>query len=227
MHRKRTVEGRRRVFLLIVALVATGVGVCLTLETGSARADEEGASSSEQLQACTQAALGEPEFNANKAATMNEPGNRESQYLFAVASLHKSSTDCLPLVRREGPRVFFKMQRPENHKAWIHSKSQEMITREDGYSHPRVLGDEGGRGEAALLAKSDGSPGLGKVVDSRFIYRCTPGRAVTQVKVVFVMTARGAVDGKVLGRRSYAAPVSIIHAIPGEPLLHGAVFKAC
>lgn len=224
---KRRPETLRRTAALVVAGACAGV----VLGAGSARADEEATTSSE-VQACTEEALTKPEFNADKAATMNEPGNRESQYLFTVARLHKASAECLSIVKREGPRVFFKMQRPGNHKAWIRSKAQEMVIREGSAAIPRLIEGRAGRGEAAILASRAGRGleeplTLGEVVDSKFIYKCTPGKSVTHVKVVFVMTARSAVNGSVLGEHSYAAPVKIIHAIPGEPLLHGAVFRAC
>ena len=226
MDSREHIHRRAKTLLLIATFCAASAYMCLVGEAGSARANEEPAASG-QLQACTQAALAEPEFNPSKAATMSEPGNRELQSLFTVAGLHRSSTDCLSLVRREGPRVYFKMQRPANHKKWIRSRSQRMITKEGSAAVPRVLGDQGGRGEAAVLAKAHKSMNLGEIADGKFIYKCTPGKAVTQVRVVFVMTARSAANGQVLRERSYSAPVKIIHAIPGEPLLHGAVFKAC
>jgi len=229
---RRNTHWRQTAILLVVAFVAAGGSVYLALTAGSARAANEAGTTSGELQACTNEALTKPEFNAQKAATMNEPGNRELQYLFTGATLHKQGADCLPLVKREGPRVFFKMQRPRNHKAWIRSKTEEMVTKEGSAAIRRLMGGRAGRGEAAILAskagRGMGEPlELGEVVDSKFIYRCTPGKAVTEVDVVFVMSARSAVDGAVLGERSYAAPVKIVHTIPGEPLLHGAVFKAC
>jgi hypothetical protein len=162
---------------------------------------------------CVVAALARPD---NVGSDMSRPGNKWEQEILVAADFDPTSAGCLPLVARSAPQAFFKMQRPKNHKQWTRTKGIDLVDESNDF---KPIGDEGGSG----IAVYGPPPGRPKPL-KHFLYRCSPGKAITHVRVVITLKAASVADGSLLGRRSYSWPV---HIQGGAFAFAGGVKKAC
>lgn len=149
-------------------------------------------------EACVFAALARP---ANVGSSMSRPGNKWQQEVRVAATFRPTSADCLSMISRKTPRAFFKMQRPKNHQRWTRTKGQEFVDQQGDF---KPIGDEGGSG-GVVVGPPPGRPKPLK----HFLYRCTPGKGITHVRVVITIKVTSAVDGSFLGRKSYSWPVRV------------------
>lgn len=172
------------------------------------------ATASDQTQECVDAALNIKIIGS----VMSSPGDRRKQYVGTGAKLAPISPSCQTLITRETPQIFFKMQRPKNHKEWTRTKTQPLV---DGDYNP-VDGNAGGKGGAYVVTDPK-SP----YRDSKFRYRCTPGKGITHVRAVYNIKVDSAVDGSELGHRSMSTPVNVQHIPRGAPVMGGGVPGAC
>ena len=206
-----------------ITLVGAGAGTGIGLALPAAVSAEGPVAHSSDTPAAEATASDQTQDCVNDAfkikiigSVMNYPGDRRKQSVGTAARLDPVSPDCLPLINRETPQIFFKMQRPKNHKKWTKTKDWPM---RDGSNDP-IDGNVGGKG-AAFVETNPKSP----FRDSKFRYRCTPGKGITHVRAVYKLKVDSAVDGNTLGRRTYSVPVKI-HSVSGI-VLGGGVAKAC
>lgn len=181
-------------------------GIALAL-AGSVRAEAPSQDS------CLAAALARP---GNVSSDMSRPGNKWDQEILVRGDFESTPTDCLSLIVRQTPRAFFKMQRPKNHEMWIRTKGLVLVDESNDF---QPIGGEGGTGTAVYGPP----PGPPKPL-THFLYRCTPGMGITRVRVIIAIRATSAVDGRLLGRRSYSWPV---HVQGGAFAFAGGVKRAC
>jgi len=172
-------------------LAVTVICGCVCGLAASVRAEESSQA------ACAAAALARPD---NVGSSMSRPGNKWQQEVRVAATFRPTSADCLSLVRPKTPRAFFKMQRPKNHRQWTRTKGQGFVDQEGD----QPIGDEGGIGSVSVGPP----PGRPKPL-KHFLYRCTPGKGVTDVRAVIILKVTSAEDGSLLGRRSYSWPVKV------------------
>ena len=205
-----------------VGIVGGGVAVANQLNTETASAENvPEATASDQTQDCVNEAL-KIKIKTGAYTSMVYPGDRRKQTMGSEARLNPTSPDCLPLVTREVPKVFFKMQRPKNHKVWTKTKAQELVNSSDD---DQPIGDTGGLGDVGVIASGQSRPGVIKA--PHFLYRCTPGKGVTRVKAVYKMKVDSAVDGHTLGRKTYSKPVKIYPVLKHNTVQGGGVRHAC
>jgi hypothetical protein len=164
---------------------------------------------------CVAAALARP---GNVESDMSRPGNKWEQEILVAADFDPTSAGCLPLVARSAPRAIFKMQSPKNHRRWTRTKGLDFLDESNGTPFPPI-GADGGTG----IAVYGPPPGRPKPL-KHFLYRCSPGKAVTHVRVVITLKVTSAADGSLLGHKSYSWPV---HIQGGAFAFAGGVKKAC
>jgi hypothetical protein len=179
------------------------------------------ATASGQTHACVTAALNGVQIlkGVHYGPQMGYPGDRKRQIISAEAKLVPVSADCLPLISRNIPRAFFKIQRPNDHKKWSSTKpAVAYIWRENGPE--QVDGNSNGIAEASFAAVG------GKPIKKSLLYRCSPGRGITRVQAVFKVSVVSAADGRTLGRKIYSAPVDILALFP-DLVRNGGVPHEC
>jgi hypothetical protein len=204
--------------------IAGGVAVANQLESEPASAaNTPEATGSDLQQDCVDVALAKPRaaYPNLGHAYMNFPGDRRRQSTDTFSKLKPTSVACRQLVTRKTPRVVFKVQNPNNHQRWAKTKPQVLQINDINASgsYRPMEPDEGGIGAAGFS-----SPGL-RFKNKKLLYRCTPGKGVTKAQAVYQMEADSAVDGHILGRKSYTVPVKI-HPVRFA-VLGGGVKRAC
>jgi hypothetical protein len=204
------------VFGLLIVLACVGGGVA------SVGAESDDAGTGTQLQSCVDKALSSLTIRTGAYTIMIYPGDRRKQITESAAMLRPVPTECLTLVERKTPQAYFKMQRPDNHRQWIRTKPRSL-TNEEGNA-PFEGNDEGGEGTIFVYAPGGGK---GRTKDRRFLYRCTPGKSVTHVWVVYRLKVASVGGGDIIGRKSYTAAVKILPVPHYDPVQGGGVGKRC
>ncbi|HEX5797507.1 MAG TPA: hypothetical protein VFX86_03905 [Candidatus Saccharimonadales bacterium] len=213
-----------------VGMLATGTAASLALlasmpasASGESNASDQpvtapgaavtNATASDLQQDCVKAALRKPK--RKNEAVMIFPGDRRKQEVSVFARLNPVSETCSPLIARETPKVFIKVQNPRNHKKWFRSKTKLL-------EHNNLpIDGNGGQGGSAWFSKYNGDK------NKKLLYRCTPGKGVTRVQSVYRLKVNSAIDGHTLGTKSYRVFVRIDPVDKINPVLGGGVRRAC
>lgn len=163
------------------------------------------ATASDQLEDCVDAALAKPLVMRSRMAFPGDSQDARQQKTDAFIRFKPTSDVCAPLVSRETPTARMKMQRPNNHKKFIRSKSKELIGNEDGIEVP--MDANGSRYGYVAFGRNSGE-------SNKLRYRCTPGKGITKAWMTYTVRAFSPVDGSTLGKKSFTQPIKIARTRP-------------
>jgi hypothetical protein len=205
MRRACKADGRAAVRIrgALMAVAAVSGIILAAAVSSSARAEPS-------LNSCVSAALARPK---NVRALVIRPGDKAQQEVVASADFATISAECQSVITRQAPNAFFKMQRPRNHKRWVRTEVVEFFS--EATHQYRTVDAAGGVGVAWYHPKAP---------TNHFVYRCTPGKGVTHVRVLITVAVDNAADGSFLKKRSYSSPVKIESGL--QPIL-GRVSGPC